>query len=151
MKPCGQCKFFRHSNDWCAKLKVHTEVDSIVTGGCFAAPPIPKPPTTTLFDSSTEKLKVLQRVLLRMRAGGQGGFQSYKGDGQWTFLSTALPQTTPDELNALLELAGIVPDRIEPVGSCKDCRHSDNERSQGYKTPCVFCKTPFHDLWERAE
>lgn len=87
-------------------------------------------------------LDVLRKVLMRLRWDDQGGFVGYHGKGKWDFLSTALPQVTPEELNALMDLVGIVPDKIVSLGSCRNCAHSDKGRERGYKPPCVSCKRP---------
>ena len=93
-------------------------------------------------------MEVLRKVLLRMRSDRQDGYPGYEGDGKWGFVSTGLPQVTPDELNELFELAGVVPDPIETLGLCRDCKHSINGRERGYEMPCLKCLRPKHDLWE---
>lgn len=87
-------------------------------------------------------IEVLRTVLQRLRWDDQGGYPGLCRDGGWDFASTSLPQTTPDELNALFELAGIVPDPIVPLGSCGDCAHADGGRERGYANPCGSCKRP---------
>jgi hypothetical protein len=93
----------------------------------------------------------LRSILKSMRWDDQGGYSSYLGDGKWGFVSTGLPQTTPKQLNALFDLAGIVPDVIVPKGYCEDCAHAKpNAREggfityheQGYAGPCSPCKRP---------
>jgi len=87
-------------------------------------------------------LSTLRKILTRMRWDDQGGYPGYQGKGKWDFISTALPQTTPEELNQLLDLAGIVPDKIVPLGDCRNCVHSDHGRERGYKAPCDSCGRP---------
>lgn len=93
----------------------------------------------------------LRSVLKRLRWDDQGGYPSYEGDGKWGFSSTGLPQTTPEELNALFALAGLKPDAIKPKGSCEDCVHAKacyrvggfiTYHEQGYAGPCCPCKRP---------
>lgn len=86
-------------------------------------------------------ITALRNVLLRLRSEKQDGYPSlYKG--KWSFVTTGLPQTTPEELDALFELAGIVPDEIEPLGSCKDCMYAKNGHSRGWDRPCSSCAHP---------
>ncbi len=100
-----------------------------------------------------EGLEALRNVLKRMRWDDQGGYCSYGGNGKWHFVSTGLPQTTPEELNALFEMAGIVPDKIISKGSCSTCRHakvgSDGKRyERGYEgRKCQPCKRPKMSNW----
>jgi len=88
-----------------------------------------------------EGIRVLGTVLRRLRWDDQGGYPGlYKGE--WDFASTSLPQTTPAELDALFKLAGIVPDEIVPLGSCRECAHASDGRERGYANPCGGCKRP---------
>jgi hypothetical protein len=104
-----------------------------------------------------ENLEVLRTVLLRLRNDDQGGFNCYRAGvqelgGHWMFVSTALPQTTPDELDALMDLAGIIPDEIVPIGHCYKCKFSNehgNER--GYKEPCLTCKHPLMSNFQEKD
>lgn len=91
---------------------------------------------------------ILKTVLLRLRWNDQDGFVSYRGDGKWGFVTAGLPQVTPEELNALLELAGIVPDQIVPNGACVDCEFSVNGQERGYEKPCLTCSRPKHDNFQ---
>lgn len=92
-------------------------------------------------------LKVLQDVLKRMRWDDQGGYLDVGDDGKFAgncgFITSALPQSTPEEIDALFELAGIVPDPIVSKGSCETCAHAypDGEE-RGWSNPCVSCKRP---------
>jgi hypothetical protein len=95
-------------------------------------------------------LKVLRNVLLRLRSKEQGGFTSYMGNGKWSFVSTGLPQTSPEELNVLLDLAGIVPEKVVPRGSCETCVYSRNGRERGYEQPCLTCLRPLMSNFELA-
>lgn len=94
-----------------------------------------KPMETKDPNVTEENLAILRDVLSRLRWHDQGGFASYSGDGRWTFVSTGLPQTSPAELNALLDLAGIVPDKIESIGDCGTCQYSKG----GHETGCIAC------------
>lgn len=86
-------------------------------------------------------MTALRRVLTRMRWDDQGGYPGLI-DGKWNFVTTGLPQTTPEELDALFALAGIVPDEIVTKGHCEDCAHAVNGRERGYSGPCSPCKRP---------
>jgi hypothetical protein len=90
----------------------------------------------------------LRAVLKRMRSDDQGGYISYGGDGKWHFVTAGLPQTTPEELNALFALAGIEPDVIIPKGACADCKFARDGRERGYESPCLGCKRPYHSNFE---
>jgi len=105
---------------------------------------------TSTPNPSPENLAVLRAVLSRRRSARQGGMPGYGGDGEWDFVTSGLPQVTPEELNILFELAGIIPDEIESLGSCEACRHAVNGRERGYSMPCLKCLRPRHDLWESA-
>lgn len=87
-------------------------------------------------------IEALRNVLLRMRNDKQHGYMSYNGNGEWSFVSTGLPQTSPEELNALFELAGIEPDVIKTIGDCEDCAFSVNGRDGGYAAHCCDCLHP---------
>lgn len=102
-------------------------------------------------------MDVLRRVLKRLRWDDQGGYPGYRGDGKWAFVSVGLPQVDADELNALLEFAGIVPDEIVPLGSCADCKFAiiyergTPAQERGYRSPCVGCMRPRHDRFVPCE
>ena len=98
-----------------------------------------------------DNLVVLRGVLSRLRWDRQGGFVDYEGGGRWSFVSAGLPQVSPDELNALMALAGIEPDVIVPLGPCRTCVHSINGCERGYSKPGVSCLRPYHDLYEPME
>lgn len=98
-----------------------------------------------------ENLAALRSVLSRMRWHDQGGFSGYVGNREWSFVSTGLPQTGPDELNALMDLAGIIPDKIVSLGDCSDCFHSENGREKGYRQPCLSCKRPRMSNFESSK
>ena len=87
-------------------------------------------------------LAALRDILKRMRWDDQGGYPSYYGNGRWGFVTTGLPQTTPDELNTLFAMVGVVPDKIESLGDCRDCAHSIGGHERGYVRPCLDCKRP---------
>ncbi len=97
-------------------------------------------------DSSMLKgMQVLRTVLQRLRWDDQGGYPS-RNNGKWNFISASLPQTTPEELDALFALVGVVPDEIVSLGDCKDCKHAvikhGRRCEQGYAGPCLTCKRP---------
>lgn len=97
-------------------------------------------------EAAEAELAVLGNVLRRLRWDDQGGYPGLH-NGKWTFASTCLPATTPEELNVLFKLAGIVPDEIRSLGHCAECAHartySDGTRDeQGYAGPCSACKRP---------
>lgn len=102
------------------------------------------PRQTKDFNPTEENLAALREVLFRLRWDNQDGFSGYRGDGKWDFTSTSIPQTTPEELNQLMDLAGIIPDEIKVVGRCEDCKHSINGQERGYKQPCLTCLRPSH-------
>jgi len=93
---------------------------------------------------------VIRNVVLRMRSEKQGGFHGYRGNGKWDFVSTGLPQVTPEELNVLCEFAGVVPDRIIPLGPCKTCKFAVNGQERGYEAPCGACSRPKHSNYRPA-
>jgi hypothetical protein len=95
-----------------------------------------------------ERISVLREILRRMRWHDQGGYPGLH-DGKWSFISTSLPQTTPEELDELFKLVGITPDEIESLGPCEECanaqEYEDGTRSErGYEEPCSTCKRPRH-------
>ena len=92
-------------------------------------------------------LEVLRDVLMRLRSEDQDGFDDVGPDGKYAghavFVSMGLPQVTPEELDALMELAGIVPDPIESNGRCSECVHARlNGRERGWGRPCSGCSRP---------
>lgn len=86
---------------------------------------------------------VLRAVLRRKRLDDQGGYPDVR-DGKFTgFVSTSLPQVTPEELDALFALAGVVPDAIVPLGDCDDCVSGNAAGGDlGWAEPCCSCKRP---------
>lgn len=98
--------------------------------------------TDTVSSNEHPGLDALRAVLRRLRWDNQGGYPGYEGDGKWSFVTTGLPQTTPDELNQLFALAGIEPDVIMSLGHCEDCAHSVDGQERGYKQPCSGCLRP---------
>ena len=87
-------------------------------------------------------IAALREILKQLRWDDQGGYPSYAGNGRWLFATTSLPQTTPEQLNALFAMVGIVPDKIESLGSCQECAHSIGGHERGYVRPCLDCKRP---------
>lgn len=92
---------------------------------------------------------ILRTVLMRLRWDKQDGFPGVGPDGKYTghagFITTDLPQVTPEELDQLMELAGIMPDQIINLGLCKDCLHARPDGTErGYSRPCVMCSRPQH-------
>lgn len=86
-------------------------------------------------------IELLRTVLQRLRWDDQGGYPG-RVNGRWHFVSTGLPQVTPEELDALFSFAGIVPDEIQSLGECRQCKHAVNGHEQGYRGPCLTCKRP---------
>lgn len=86
----------------------------------------------------------LRRLLRAMRWDDQGGYSS-RQNGKWLFISTGLPQTTPEDLDELFALAGIEPDEVVPKGNCFHCKHArEDGRERGYDQPCCTCTRPYH-------
>lgn len=99
----------------------------------------------------TKGLAALRRVLRAMRWHDQGGYVS-RDNGKWSFVSTGLPQTTPEELDALFAMAGIEPDEIVVKGACFHCKHARDDGSErGYENPCSPCKRPYHSNFVPAD
>lgn len=92
----------------------------------------------------------LRRALKAMHWDRQGGYSSYLGDGKWSFASSGIGQFSPDEMNALFNLVGVVPDVIKSKGHCEDCKHARPitrgafviYQEQGYTGPCSPCERP---------
>ena len=91
-------------------------------------------------------ITALRDILWSARWHDQGGYVSFNGDGKWGFVTAGLPQATPEQWNALLDLVGIVPGVIESLGSCENCKHAVQAHGrwveQGYSGPCSPCKRP---------
>lgn len=99
----------------------------------------------------TKGLAVLRRILRAMRWHDQGGYVS-RVDGKWSFVSTGLPQATPEEVDTLFALAGIEPDEIVSKGSCFHCKHARDDGSErGYEKPCLTCSRPYHSNFVPAD
>jgi len=101
---------------------------------------------------TTNARKIIREMLLEMRSGKQGGYIGYGGDGKWSFVSTGVGPVEPQDLNTLFEFAGIVPDRIVPLGLCSACGNAqvldDGRRvERGYREPCDRCLRPKNDCW----
>jgi len=95
-------------------------------------------------------IEALRTVLKRLRWDNQHGYPCYKGNGEWAFVSTAIGPATPDELNALFNLADLVPDVIVPLGECSNCEHAHELSDKkghvlGYGSPCNSCAHPYHN------
>lgn len=95
---------------------------------------------------------LVRNLLEKRRSEKQDGYRSLSKDGIWNFVSTTLGPVTPEELDALFAFAGIQPDPIEPLGTCSTCWNSSvvgaRRSERGYRSPCVSCLRPKHDLWE---
>jgi len=105
--------------------------------------------TTDKIEVDAAGMEVLRTVLKRMRWDSQDGYPSYLGDGKWAFVSTGLPQVSPEELNTLFAFAGIVPDEIVPIGHCDTCKFGvlygegkGKAQERGYAQPCSPCGRP---------
>lgn len=98
----------------------------------------------------TKGIATLRRLLRSMRWHDQGGYVS-RSDGKWDFVSTGLPQTTPEDLDELFALAGIEPDEVVPKGNCFHCKHAREDGSErGYDQPCCSCTRPYHSHFVAA-
>ena len=83
----------------------------------------------------------LREMLMNYRWDSQDGYPGYKGDGEWQFATTHI-RVSPEQLNALFELAGIEPDKIVPRGNCGSCRFAVDGHERGYVEPCLTCERP---------
>lgn len=97
-------------------------------------------------------IAAIRRVLKEMRNDDQDGYSSYGGDGKWHFASVLIGQFTPEELNDLFDLVGLVPDKIESLGTCSTCIHAKEAWDgrfveQGYQGACHTCKRPKMHNW----
>jgi hypothetical protein len=106
-----------------------------------------KKPRQVPGDVTSKRLNVLRDILLRLRWDDQGGFVSLH-NRRWDFVSTSLPQVTPEELDSLFKLVGIVPDEIVSAGLCKDCAFSAEGYERGYAEPCCGCLRPLHSRFK---
>ena len=97
---------------------------------------------------STERreklIETLRSVLMRMRWDSQDGFPGVGANGLYAgFVTAGLPQASPEEIDDLMELAGICPGPIVTKGLCKDCRHATpSGHERGYAIPCIDCGRP---------
>ncbi len=81
----------------------------------------------------------LRAILKRKRDDKQGGYHG-RENGKWDFISSGLSGISPEEMDALFALAGIVPDEIVSKGDCKDC--AAGPADLGWDEPCVSCSRP---------
>lgn len=101
------------------------------------------PPDEPVVDNLAAGLEVVKRLLHTMRDAAQGGYTSYRGDGQWSFAATSLPMVTPDELNTLFAMVGVKPDVVESKGNCNTCMFARPDgRDRGWDSPCSGCSRP---------
>jgi hypothetical protein len=89
----------------------------------------------------------LREILRRMRSDDQDGYSDVGEDGKFTgtayFSGRGLGMATPEQLDALFDLAGIVPDPIAVNGSCSECVHGDARGGDlGWGRPCCGCSRP---------
>ncbi len=112
--------------------------------GLYGAQSLPKKIQKSVDTLAIQRagIEALRSILKRLRDDAQGGYSSYEGNGEWSFASTSLPQTTPEQLNALFALAGLEPDVIVPKGSCGTCIFATNGRERGWSSPCCSCSRP---------
>lgn len=88
-------------------------------------------------------LEALRAILKRMRNDEQNSYHDVKNGKFSGFISRGFGQATPDELNAIFELAGIVPDGIQVNGTCKDCVFGNAGGGDlGWAQPCCSCSRP---------
>lgn len=104
-------------------------------------PPVSEAPPTK--EEIQAARAAVRRILTDMRWDNQGGYAS-RWDGKWNFVSTALGQWTPEEVDALFAFAGMTADEIDVVGDCADCANSHEGNERGYSAPCVSCLRPSH-------
>jgi len=102
-------------------------------------------PYLTGFNVTQDGLKTLRGVLLKLRSEERDGFIHYLGNdsqgyNKWDFVFTRITLSAT-ELSLLLDLAGIIPDEIEP-GSCTNCVHSITGKGPSCSVLCMDCKQP---------
>ncbi len=61
-------------------------------------------------------MEVLRTVLRRLRWDKKGGYPCLH-NGKWDFVNTDVPEVRPEELDALFDMVGIVPDEIKEYNS----------------------------------
>ena len=92
-------------------------------------------------------IAVLRGLFRSMRREDQDGYDDVK-DGKFVgFIARPVGSASPDEMNALFDLAGIVPDAIEPSGSCETCVFGvplpdGRTGTLGWSRPCCSCAAP---------
>lgn len=103
------------------------------------APPSGPPRFIPTMEQVLEGLKALEAILLRQRDAVQGGY-SGKTESGWSFVEASV-MVQPEEFDRLFAAVGIVPDKIQDLGSCEDCVHKN---SGAWLQPCCSCKFPRH-------
>ena len=106
-------------------------------------------------------MTVLRRLLVSMRSERSDGYHDVGPNGKFAgtanLISKGLPQATPEDLDALFDLVGVVPDVIAPNGDCADCIHgrvnppvSDGRthHARGWWRPCSSCTHPKRDRFD---
>lgn len=93
-------------------------------------------------------LRGLLRTMYRPEQGG--GIPLRSPEGRWLFSAIGLGTVTAEQLDALFDLAGLVPKAVEQRGSCRDCRWAKNGKSRGYTYPCSPCTRPWMSNFEPA-
>lgn len=89
----------------------------------------------------------LRRMLRDMRSDDQDGYMGFR-NGKWDNPNGhPVGCATPDELDAMFDLVGVVPDEIVSKGTCDTCRESDQGRERGYFGKCSPCMRPSHSNW----
>lgn len=92
-------------------------------------------------------ITALRTILWRGRWHDQGGYAG-RCNGEWQFITGGVGHATPEEMDALFDLAGLEPEEIESMGSCRYCKFAVvNEKNgrvgeRGYVDPCLSCKRP---------
>lgn len=87
-------------------------------------------------------IKVLRAILKSLRNTKQGGYHHFRG-GRWEREIAFAVNADPDDMAALCDLAGVVPDEIKINGSCEDCVHADHDGDGGgWRQPCCSCSHP---------
>jgi len=82
----------------------------------------------------------IRTAIQRLRDDDQNGY-AHVHNGKWR--EGASLRFNAEQMNALCELAGIVPDGIVPNGACNGCIHADYTGGEGgWRAPCSSCSGP---------
>jgi hypothetical protein len=93
-----------------------------------------------LMQEYEKSCSLLHTMLRRLRDDAQDGYSDV-ADGK--FVAGAVISATPEELNTIFRLVGVVPDAIVPLGDCSKCVHAEsNGQDSRWDEPCKSCKRP---------